>query len=48
MEAMRLEPFEQKTQEYNSLLRIAEVYSYDDEFTEEELRRIELSHQQAK
>ena len=35
---MRLEPFEQKTQEYNSLLRIAEVYSYDDEFTEEELR----------
>jgi len=48
MEAMRLEPFEQKTQEYNSLLRIAEVYSYDDEFTEEELRRIELSHRQAK
>ena len=48
MEAMRLEPFEQKTQEYNSLLRIAEVYSYDDEFTEEELRRIELSLQQAK
>mgnify|MGYP006926341318 FL=1 len=48
MEAMRLEPFEQKTQEYNSLLRIAEVYSYDDEFTEEELRRIELSHKQAK
>lgn len=48
MEAMRLEPFEQKTQEYNSLLRIAEVYSYDDEFTEEELRRIKLSHQQAK
>ena len=48
MEAMRFEPFEQKTQEYNSLLRIAEVYSYDDEFTEEELRRIELSHQQAK
>ena len=48
MEAMRLEPFEQKTQEYNSLVRMAEVYSYDDEFTEEELRRFELSHQQAK
>jgi hypothetical protein len=35
--------------EYNTMLKIVEQYYYDDDdnFTDEELRRIALSHQQA-
>ena len=34
--------------EYNTMLKIIKQYDSDDEFTEEELKRIALSHQQAK
>lgn len=35
-------------EEYNRMIKIVEQYYEDEEFTEEELRRIALSHQQAK
>lgn len=35
-------------EEYNRMIKIVEQYYEDEEFTEEELRRITLSHQQAK
>lgn len=35
-------------EEYNRMIKIVEQYYEDEEFTEEELRKIALSHQQAK